>query len=376
MISGVPISVIWHNQSPDSEPASGYPEDVTALTVTGETLPSWLPKAVNLHTLRISFSRPFPLPDRLLCSKLVNIEFTVIESLPDTIGASTNLLSLRIQTVLSGSLPESLLDCRKLSTLSVGGLSTVPPWLARFPALKRLALTRMRSEAPFLPDIFAGKTLSHLDISRNKLTALPPSLMTLPVSCHLIATGNCFPKATQNSLERFPNRVTDEALAKVVYALDGVFYAEADGDVFSSSDDEKPTTLPGPKPDRPMHRSQSRVDRLDTLCDDAPVTPASVPAVPIGGGGSPGVGEDELPRATAPIPIQAPSRDCPLQEVSPNTLVGRPGMADWIAAHRQRRAVTTPSEGVSSRVASSATAENPEPPLPIVAHSGKRVTFG
>jgi hypothetical protein len=288
---GIPLTVIWGNQHPSTPPASAYPEEITNLTITGSTLPSWLPQAVKLQALRILTSTPFSFPTPFRHFNLTEVVITNLSSLPDEIGRCRALRILKIGTLESGILPPSLARCKNLTILEV----------------QRFKIGAIHLTVP---------PLSAIRLRESYGDAVP-----------VMATA---PPKPSSSTSRIPDK------------CDGIWEATISTDEFGSSDDEtqKPTTSTKP-PRKTLPRSQSCFAKLDE--EEIPVTPA--PHLTVSARGAPPriVAEDESRvRRTTPIAIPTPREGDYPQEDFPNA--SRSAIGDMLAEHMRRRAQTEPDK--------------------------------
>ena len=117
-----------------------------------------------------------------------------LTSLPETVGALTNLRSLTLARNAIARLPTSLGTCANLRTLVLDDnrLETLPGDPAFFASLSRLkTLSLKRNKLVSLPDgIGALKALVSLDVSENALVTLPSTIGRCGKLEHVDVSGN------------------------------------------------------------------------------------------------------------------------------------------------------------------------------------------
>lgn len=126
-----------------------------------------------------------------------------LSSLPETVGALSNLRSLTLARNAIARLPRSLASCANLRTLVLDDnrLETLPADPAFFASLERLkTLSLKRNALVSLPEgIGLLKALSSLDVSENALTTLPSTIGQCGALEHVDVSGN--PDASKSSAE-------------------------------------------------------------------------------------------------------------------------------------------------------------------------------
>ncbi|MBS0585640.1 MAG: hypothetical protein JSR76_05000 [Verrucomicrobia bacterium] len=120
------------------------------------------------------------------------ILYDKLDSPPDLsqIGSLTHLTKVTLLGSSPMVLPDSLQNCKKLTSLKVEFLESFPDWLNKFPSLRELALPHSHPTATLPPDFFIPlKRLSMLHLFLHRGTLLPPSLSSCRQLTHLSLEG-------------------------------------------------------------------------------------------------------------------------------------------------------------------------------------------
>ncbi|CAL8088647.1 unnamed protein product [Calicophoron daubneyi] len=149
-----------------------------------EDLPYAMGELCRLTTLDLSFNLITSVPPSIgNCSALrdFNLQHNRLTRLPSTIGRLVNLRRLAVKYNHLVEIPESICNCTKLDDFNVENnhLSSLPPnFLAHFPNLKNIALSRNRFATLPPGDARQFENCYALHMDHNQITCIPESIFS------------------------------------------------------------------------------------------------------------------------------------------------------------------------------------------------------
>eukprot|EP00002_Diphylleia_rotans_P003850 TRINITY_DN12732_c0_g1_i1.p1 TRINITY_DN12732_c0_g1~~TRINITY_DN12732_c0_g1_i1.p1 ORF type:complete len:825 (+),score=126.80 TRINITY_DN12732_c0_g1_i1:71-2545(+) len=162
------------------------------------TLPDSISMMLSLEKLNLCGNCVSILPCGIINLKdliQLNISDNKLSSIPDDIGSLHKLKQFLLGYNQITAIPESLRNATKLRELCLSGnpIQELPNWISCMVNMKLLWVAQAGlANSEVIQSISCLSTLEDLDISRNKLSELNPSLLYMPELKNLNVSGNQF----------------------------------------------------------------------------------------------------------------------------------------------------------------------------------------